>query len=174
MADINKLIPFILKYEGGFSNDPTDSGGATNKGVTLKTFRRFCAQMKRPEATIKELKNISDSDWHAILKIYYWDRWKADLIQNQSLANLLVDWLWTSGIAGIKRPQRLLGVSPDGKVGPLTLAALNSHPTPRRLFALISQSRREYIDEICRRRPANARFRKGWLNRLNALCFSDE
>ena len=29
----DKLAPFILKWEGGFVNDPLDLGGATNKGV---------------------------------------------------------------------------------------------------------------------------------------------
>lgn len=28
MADVRKLAPFILKWEGGFVNDPDDLGGA--------------------------------------------------------------------------------------------------------------------------------------------------
>ena len=35
MADVRKLAPFILKWEGGFVNDPDDLGGATNMGVTI-------------------------------------------------------------------------------------------------------------------------------------------
>ncbi|MEQ2603107.1 glycosyl hydrolase 108 family protein, partial [Phocaeicola vulgatus] len=27
MADVRKLAPFILKWEGGFVNDPDDLGG---------------------------------------------------------------------------------------------------------------------------------------------------
>ena len=42
MADIKNLIPFILKWEGGFANDPTDRGGATNKGVTIATYEAYC------------------------------------------------------------------------------------------------------------------------------------
>jgi lysozyme family protein len=37
MADVDKLLPFILKWEGRFVDDPADKGGATNMGVTLKT-----------------------------------------------------------------------------------------------------------------------------------------
>ena len=39
MADINVLAPFILSWEGGFGNHPADRGGATNKGVTIATWK---------------------------------------------------------------------------------------------------------------------------------------
>lgn len=38
MANVNELTPLILKWEGGFVNDPDDLGGATNMGVTIDTF----------------------------------------------------------------------------------------------------------------------------------------
>ena len=37
MANVYKLAPFILKWEGGFVNDPDDLGGATNMNVTIST-----------------------------------------------------------------------------------------------------------------------------------------
>ncbi len=40
MASVDKLLPFILRWEGGFVNDPADLGGATNKGVTIATWRQ--------------------------------------------------------------------------------------------------------------------------------------
>ena len=39
MAKIELLVPKILKWEGGYVNDPLDKGGATNMGVTLETWR---------------------------------------------------------------------------------------------------------------------------------------
>ena len=35
MAIVNEFAPFILKWEGGFVDDPVDLGGATNIGVTI-------------------------------------------------------------------------------------------------------------------------------------------
>ena len=32
MADVRKLAPFILKWEGGFVNDPDDLGGGYQYG----------------------------------------------------------------------------------------------------------------------------------------------
>ena len=40
MAKVDILLPFILSFEGGFSNHPADKGGATNKGVTIATWRQ--------------------------------------------------------------------------------------------------------------------------------------
>ena len=42
MANINKFIPFLLRWEGsGFTNDPVDFGGATMKGITFRTFKEY-------------------------------------------------------------------------------------------------------------------------------------
>ena len=40
MANVNKLAPFILKWEGGFVDHKNDKGGATNMGVTIATWRQ--------------------------------------------------------------------------------------------------------------------------------------
>lgn len=170
MADVNKLRPFILKWEGGFVNDPDDLGGATNKGVTLGTYKQYKANKKLPEPTIEDLKNISDEEWTEIFKKMYWDRWKADKINNQSVANLLVDFVWGSGVNGIKRPQKVLGVKVDGLVGDKTLSAINN-AEPKELFERLKQDRIAFIDEICKARPANEKFRKGWMNRINDIKF---
>ena len=170
MAKIEKLIPFILKWEGGFVDDPADLGGATNKGVTIGTFEGFYKKKGRPKPTVQDLKNISDADWKEIIKTLYWDRWKADDIKSQGVANILVDWVWASGVHGIKRPQRILGVSSDGLVGPKTIAAVNAMDAEK-LFKMIKEDRVKFVDEICKARPANERFRKGWLNRINSIKY---
>ena len=170
MANHKKLIPFIKSHEGGFVNDPDDLGGATNKGVTIGTYTEYCRKKGYPVPTIERLKNISDETWEDIFKSLYWDRWKADEIKNQSVANILVDWVWASGVPGIKRPQGIVGVKPDGIVGKDTLSAINSK-NPEELFNTIKQDRIAFIDEICRKRPANLKFKKGWLNRINAIKF---
>ena len=128
MADVRKLAPFILKWEGGFVNDPDDLGGATNMGVTIGTWKS-CGYDKDGDGDIDvdDLHLLTREDVvNRVLKPHYWDRWKADLIQDQSVANILVDWVWASGAHGIKIPQRLLGVTADGIVGPKTIAAVNS------------------------------------------------
>lgn len=170
MAKSIKLIPFILQWEGGFVNDPADLGGATNKGVTIGTFNEYRKRRGLPSPTVDDLKNISESEWHDIFKSLYWDRWKADEIKSQAVANILVDWVWASGSHGIKRPQRLLGVKADGIVGKQTIAAVNAMDAAT-LFKMIKADRLKFVDEICKARPANERFRKGWTNRINSIRY---
>lgn len=170
MANVEKLVPFILKWEGGFVNDPDDLGGATNRGVTLATYAQYCKKKGYPAPTVERLKNLSEREWAEILKTMYWDRWKADKIVNQSVANIMVDWVWASGVHGVKRPQKILGVSIDGIVGNQTLAAVNARDA-KELFYAIKADRIRFIDEICKARPANEKYRRGWMNRINNLTF---
>lgn len=167
MADAKKLIPFILRWEGGFVDDPLDRGGATNKGITIGTFRHFFGAA----ATVAQLKNISDAQWLRIFRAGYWDPWRADEIVNQSIADIVVDWAWASGTkTSIRQVQKLLGVTADGVVGPVTLAAIAAAP-PRELFDKIHSARVAFVDDIVRRNPSQKRFEKGWKNRINALRF---
>lgn len=170
MANSSKLVPFILQWEGGFVNDPDDLGGATNKGITIGAFIEYKKRKGQKAPTVDDLKNISDAEWYDVFKSLYWDRWKADEIKNQSVANILVDWVWASGSHGIKRPQRLLGVKADGIVGKQTIAAVNAMDAAT-LFKMIKDDRAKFIGEICKARPKNEKYRKGWMNRINAIRY---
>ena len=172
MAEVGKLLPFILKWEGGFVDDPLDNGGATNKGVTIATWRSVGYDKDGDgDIDVADLKKLTDSDvLNRVLKPHYWDRWKADEIASQPVANILVDWVWGSGANGIKIPQRVLGVKVDGVVGPLTLAAVNA-ADPKEFFDLIKKEREAFLYRIVERDPSQKRFIKGWLNRLNAIKY---
>ena len=170
MAKAELLKPFVLRWEGGFVDDPLDRGGATNKGITIGTFRNFYGQ----DATVEQLKNITDKQWLHIFKCGYWDKWKADDIANQSIANIVVDWAWASGtVTSIKQVQKILGVSVDGIVGNDTLTAINTSGQ-RDLFDRIHEKRIEFVENIVKRAPSQARFLKGWKNRINSLTFSEQ
>ncbi len=168
MAQASKLMPHILRWEGGFVNDPVDAGGATMKGVTLATFRRFYGA----NATIAQLRAVTDAQWLHIFKVGYWDKCRADEITSQSVADAIVDWAYNSGPAtAAKHVQAILGVTVDGAIGPKTIAAINA-AEPRALFDKIQASRGAFFDAIVRRNPSQRTFLKGWKNRLDSLVFT--
>lgn len=101
----------------------------------------------------------------------FWDRWKADQIISQPLANILVDWVWASGVNGIKIPQRVLGITADGIVGPKTLAALNA-ANPKELFDKLHNERIKFVEGIVQRNPSQKKFINGWKRRINAITYN--
>jgi lysozyme family protein len=173
MADVNLLAPKILKWEGGFVNDPVDKGGATNMGVTLATWKQVGYDKDGDgDIDVDDIRLLTRADATMVLKKFYWDRWKADQILNQSVADILVDWVWASGKWGIVIPQRILNVAADGIVGNMTIRAVNS-ADQKEFHAKIVAERKKFIDDIIARNPSQAKFRKGWLNRLNDYKFAE-
>ena len=158
MADYNKLIPVIKKWEGGYVDDPADSGGATNKGVTLATFRQFYGKDK----TAEDLKKLTDAQWLYIFLNGYWDKMKASQIKNQAIANIVVDWAWASGPGtAAKYVQNILGINADGIVGPQTLQAINTAPQ-NSLFDKIKSARITFVERLAELRPKDKKFLNGW------------
>lgn len=171
MAKIELLAPIIFKWEGGFVNDPVDHGGATNMGVTLATWRSMGYDKDGDgDIDVDDIRLLTKDDAMFVLRYFAWDRWRADEINNQSIANILVDWVYMSGRWGIKIPQRLLGVVPDGIVGRRTLKALNGQDQEE-FFDSVWFARGRFIEDIIRRDPSQKKFRKGWINRLNSFEF---
>lgn len=172
MANLGILAPFILSHEGGYVNDPHDRGGATNKGVTIATWRQVGYDKDGDgDIDVDDLKKITDTDAiERVMRPHYWNRWKADGIASQSVANIVVDWVWASGKHGITKVQKLLGVKVDGIVGEKTLAAINAQ-NPRALFDKIKAARVAFIEGIVAANPSQRRFRNGWLKRLNRIKY---
>ena len=165
MADSKILAPFILYYEGGFVNDKDDPGGATNKGVTLATFRQVFGDKK----TVVDLKNITGAQWNLIFKKYYWDKCKADLIDNQSIANMLVDFAWHSGVSrAISFIQKIVGVDVDGLMGRVTIGAINGYyQGPAYIFNHLKTERKLYLMSLKNWK----KYGSGWFDRVEHIKF---
>jgi lysozyme family protein len=165
MAKKEVLKPFIRSWEGGFACISGDKGGATKWGVTIGTFRNVYGQGK----SVQDLKNMTESQWDYIYERLFWNKWKANDIKSQSIANLLVDWYWNSGSYGIKLPQKVLGVTQDGIVGAKTLAAINNYPDEKELFDKLWKEREAFFKRIGV--GTQSKFLRGWLNRLNGIRY---
>lgn len=168
MANFNHLATKLFLSEGLFANDPIDHGGPTNRGITLSTWRKVGYDKDGDsDIDIDDIRLLSPADAMLVLEKCYWDRWHANEIKNQKVANILVDWLWCSGKWGIIIPQRILSVPADGIVGPATLKAVNC-ANPYQFLIQIYNSRVAFIMNIIKKDPSQSRFERGWLIRLNA------
>jgi len=170
MAKIDPLVPIEFNVEGGKVNNRSDKGGQTNMGVTLATWKSQ-GYDKDGDGDIDaaDLNLINHADVVGLLQTR-WNMWKANSIKNQSIANIVVDWVWNSGGWGIKKPQEVLGLTPDGVVGPKTIAAINSGEQSE-VFKKLWLSRKKFFEDICKNDPSQLVFFKGWINRLNTFKF---
>lgn len=69
MEVFRKALKFVLKWEGGYVNNPNDKGGATNKGITQNTYN---AWLRSKGQNLKDVRNITDSE---VEQIYYNNYW---------------------------------------------------------------------------------------------------
>lgn len=67
-------LRLTLAYEGGWSDNPADPGGATMKGITLATYSAWLGK----DATKAELKAIPQAHIEAIYRHEYWDKVRGD------------------------------------------------------------------------------------------------
>ena len=158
------LKPFIRKWEGGYCNNPNDKGGETKWGVTHTTYNSIYKG---------SVKNMTEEQWDFIFTTLYWDKCNADSIDNQNVANIIVDWCWHSGVAKVKKKiQRLFGLVDDGVFGDKTLKVLNTNT--KSVFNTIWNARAKFFCDIVANNPSQKVFYNGWMNRLNALKYNEQ
>jgi lysozyme family protein len=114
-------MPFIFKAEGGYADNPADPGGPTNFGITLATLRAYQGD---PNLTADDVKKLTPAVAKEIYRTAYWNRMQCGALP-AGLDLEVFDFGVNSGPAeSVKTLQRLVGVTQDGSVGPITLAAV--------------------------------------------------
>ena len=117
-------LDIVLRFEGGFSDDPRDPGGATNLGITRETlahWRKITPWQDLPVSAVKALGRPEASD---IYRALYWTPCVADALP-PGLDLALFDFAVNSGPdRAIRMLQQEIGVMSDGLLGPKTLEAI--------------------------------------------------
>lgn len=168
-ASGRELYALLSPY--GYHNIKGDSGKDTMCGVTIATFTDWRYYNGRPKPTVAELKALKYDEWLAMLKHVFWDRCKADQINNSSIALMMVDWCWLNGATtAIRQMQSAFGLATDGIIGPKSLAALNTLPASV-TFGRLKTARERSYDRIVKARPSQQVFYNGWMNRTRSIGF---
>ena len=168
MSKIEKYGIFCRSWEGGWSDNPNDSGGATMKGVTIATYTNYRKAKKLPKPTKTDLRNITMAEWNEVLRWFFWDKIKADKINDEWVTYLIVDAVWMSGIKYIKDVQTELGLTADGAIGQKSLAKINDMDG-KELFNKLWKQREKFLYSIAK--GHNKGFLKGWMNRLKCVNY---
>lgn len=179
MADFKKCLPHLFRWEGGLSDDPDDLGGLTNRGITWRFFQRHGSLLTDEPLTPDRLRALTESEAALLYEKTFWQWCHGAEINSQSVAETFFDFMINADqlrllnrhdSEAIRTVQRCLNITSDGLMGPTTLAAINGADS-RTLFDAYQVQRREYYKRIAEARPANAKFLRGWLARVDAIKF---
>jgi lysozyme family protein len=159
---VETLIDEIIQREGGFSNHPNDSQGATKFGITKATLSRW----RDRAVTTADVKGMDESEARDILRAQY-------IVNFESLPEPLRSHVVDLGVnAGptqaIRTLQRALGtVTVDGLLGPETRKAITLADMKTLTRTFWQERIRFYAHLVAVRPTTSAPFIDGWLNR----CF---
>jgi lysozyme family protein len=151
----------ILKHEGGVSNDPLDRGGFTNLGVTKRVWEEFVGH----SVSEADMRALTLEKVGSMYKLKYWNPSYCEVLP-KGLDYVVFDFAVNAGTGrSVKTLQQAIGCVSDGVIGPKTMAAIND-AEPKNLIAKFSNARADFYQGIVTRKPDQARFIKGWLNRV--------
>jgi lysozyme family protein len=161
IGEFEKALKRILKHEGGFVNDPLDSGGMTNLGVTKRVWEEFVGH----PVSEADMRALTPEKVGSMYKLKYWNPSYCEVLP-KGLDYVVFDFAVNAGTGrSVKTLQQAIGCVADGVIGPKTMAAIND-AEPKDLIAKFSDARADFYQGIVTRKPDQVRFIKGWLNRV--------
>lgn len=143
----NFAVKELLKSEGGYTNDPSDSGGATNFGITIGDYRRYINRNGTPD----DVRRMTVDQAKSIYKTKYWDTLNGDTLESG------VDYTcFDYGVlAGLGRPRACLQKF--------------SNLSGDKLIDAINDERTSFLTRLATNRPKDKKFLRGWLLRTQRV-----
>jgi len=155
-----KSFELMLASEGGYVNHPSDPGGMTNLGVTKRVWEEWVGR----ESNEKEMRSLTPEMVEPLYKRKFWDACKCDDMPS-GIDYLVFDFAVNAGVGrSAKILQTAVGVTPDGGIGPITLAAVKAQD-PAELVQKFSDAKEAFYRSL----NTFDTFGKGWLNRVAAV-----
>ncbi len=162
MAEFLPAFERMIVNEGGYvlHQIEGDRGGMTYAGIARSRWPSWPGWATIDAGRAPEAQLVRD-----FYRSNFWDAMRLDEVATQSVAATLFDFSVNAGTTTAARlVQLVVGVTPDGGVGPKTLGALNAFDPdvllPR--FALAKLAR---YAQIVTRDKSQARFLLGWVRR---------
>jgi peptidoglycan hydrolase-like protein with peptidoglycan-binding domain len=159
-----EIIDTIIRNEGGFQNDPADSGNivdgkviGTNYGITPKALADYRG-VPANSITEKDIRDLREEEARAIYQREYITRPKIDQLPPEIQANVADMGVNAGPKRAVKILQKMLGVTADGIIGPETIEAAKKATSDK-----YSDARDKYYESIAK--GDKEKFLKGWLRR---------
>ena len=165
MADFGPAFEKMIVDEGGYQLTTLagDTGGMTYAGIARNPNPHWPGWNLIDHGALNN--PLLTGMVRSFYKAEFWDRIRGDEITNPIVAENIFNFGVNTGIkVAIKLAQLIVGATPDGAVGDVTLQKLNAIDGEafRKAYALAKITR--YAD-ICNKNRTQSRFLLGWINR---------
>lgn len=138
----------LIGAEGGYTHDPTDPGGATNWGISQRSY------------PLVDIRRLTRDGAKGIYRRDFWQRLEADALPDTVVFQVF-DFAVNSGIeTAVRYLQRALGVADDGHWGPVTAAAAAAI-SPAHIIMRFTAERQDYMTRLKNWPDAS----RGWIRR---------
>ena len=176
MAEFDLAIERILREEGGFVDDPDDSGGATNYGVSLRWLESHpdIGDLDHDgDVDADDIRGMTQEDAVRIYFEYWWQKFRYGEIEDQRVANTLFSF---SVNMGPRQAHKLIQdallvcgevLAVDGDLGPISRTSIKNVSQDMLLGALRSRAACFYR-HLAYRKPRLEKYVAGWLKRAYA------
>jgi len=158
MNDFKECLDLVLKSEGGYVDDPRDSGGRTNLGVTQKSLEEWLGH----DVDEKFMRKLTPEMVEPFYEQKYWRPCYAGVLP-RGLNYLMFSAGVMSGPGrSVKLLQQAIGCVSDGVIGSRTREQIRNSNIAT-LITKFSEARREYYRTL----KSFPVFGKGWLARVD-------
>lgn len=174
---IQTMIEEILVREGGFVDDPDDSGGATNMGISLKYARGIGLDLDGDGDTdIDDILLVTKEKASELFKKDFYYQPKINLLPGDLQAHVFDISVNHGGPVAIMLFQRALNcflkledrIIEDSRFGPKSRKAcekiLETSPIKDINNALVDL-RKAFYNRVVTHTPSKRKFYKGWIKR---------
>lgn len=173
--NFKQALDFVLEWEGGYSDHPSDPGGETYRGITRRDHPEWPGWRVVERVKPENGETIFDPELENSLAMFYFDHyWRkasCDVIEQiaPATARSTFDMAVHSGPArAIKNLQNIIGTKMDGAFGPISQLALIDFMD--RHAAITSVKKRQvFLGRLIQKNPKLKAFARGWENRLKGL-----
>ena len=162
---LQSSLAFTLPAEGGFVDNPLDSGGATMHGVTQTVYDRYRLSIGELNQSVRL---ISDDEVQHIYSEMYWTPAHCpDLSERVGICHF--DWAVNHGVSGaIETLQGVIGVTQDGIFGQMTANAVQAMDESTLIVDYLDARAAWYKQRVVND-PSQSVFLTDWLNRVQTL-----
>lgn len=149
------MIDRLIAREGGekITRDPDDPGGVTKYGISKKSH---------PDLDIENLTYTQAKDIY--IQEYYVGN-NLQLLPVELQENVLDFVVHSGAVPAIVRLQRVAGAKADGKIGPITVAAIKKYLVTD-IISAYKLLRILYLIEQVKIIPKKIKYLSGWTTRV--------